>query len=77
MPGMPAIPTNMPRMGPPRPPPQQSTPEISEIRNEEAPPKIVETSTSTTKSKKAASTFSVEKQGDTLNYNELRDDDEP
>ena len=72
MPGMPAIPTNMPRMGPPRPPPQQSTPEISEIRTEEAPPKIVETST---KSKKAASTFSVEKQGDTLNFNELSDDE--
>lgn len=75
MPPMSSIPINMPRMGPPRPPPiqQQSTPEISEIHNE--PPKIVETSSSTT-NKKAAPTISVEKQGEVLNFNDLSDDDD-
>ena len=75
MPSMPSIPINMPRMGAPRPPPmQQSTPEISEVR-EASPPKIIDTSTQST-SKKAASTFSVQKEGEALNFNDLSDDDE-
>ena len=69
----------LPRMGMPRPPPPDSSPEITQL---EEPPKVIDTANLKTRQSKNANNLTVEKaveskmpaQGVTLNFDEMSDE---